>query len=88
MCSTMPPFVEVPCKTLKELPRNVRGNILALVAANKKWSRLPGDVRNLVAHNMRRATPSALAMQEAVEDIPHTVFLFSEEGTMNQNRKA
>ena len=61
----MPPFVEVPCKTLKELPRNVRGNILALVAVNKKWSRLPGDVRNLVAQNMRRATPSAMAFKKA-----------------------
>ena len=63
----MLPFVEVPCKTLKELPRNVGGNILALAAVNKKWSRLPGDVRNVVAQNMGRATPSAMAFKKAFQ---------------------
>ena len=61
----MLPFVEVPCKTLSELPRNVGETILALAAVNKKWSRLPADVRDLVAQNMRRATPSAMAFKEA-----------------------
>ena len=64
----MPPFVEVPCKTLKELPRNVGENVLALAAVNKKWSRLPRDVRDLVAQNMRRETPSAMAMKAAFGD--------------------
>ena len=69
----MQPFVEVPCKTLKELPRNVGGNILALAAVNKKWSRLPGDVRDVVAQNMGRATPSAMAFKRAFEQFEHEI---------------
>ena len=69
----MLPFVEVPCKTLAELPRNVGGNILALAAVNKKWSRLPGDVRDVVAQNMGRATPSAMAFKRAFEQSEHEI---------------
>ena len=65
MCSTMPLSAEVPCKTLLELPRNVKANVLALKAVNKRWRKLPGDLLDLVAQNMSRATPSAMAMLEA-----------------------
>ena len=61
----MLPFTEVPCKTLFELPPNAAKNALALAAVNKKWSRLPMEVRALVAQNMRRATPSAMAFKGA-----------------------
>jgi len=61
----VPLSAEVPCKTLSELPRNVKANVLALKAVNKKWRKLPGDVLNLVAQNMSRATLSAVAMRKA-----------------------
>ena len=70
----MPPFVEVPCKTLKELPRNVGENVLALAAVNKKWSSFRTDVRNhIVAPYMSRSTPSAMAFKRAFGKIINAI---------------
>ena len=66
----MPPCDETRSKTLSELPPIVAENVLALAAVNKKWSRIPADVRDIVAQNMRRTTPSAQAFKDAFIPLP------------------
>ena len=63
---TMPLCAEVQTKTLNELPRKLAESVLALAAVNKKWSKLPDDVKDIIAQSMPRETPSAKALMMAM----------------------
>ena len=52
----------IPSGMLRQLPPNAAGNIYALAAVDRKWSKLSPGAQDLVASFIPRATPSAEAV--------------------------